>query len=126
MFRHLITSQGLPAEGDEKYTSDGSYTFTVPAGVTSISAVLIGGGGGSSANFFGTTVEGGAGGTLVYATLLVTPGESLSVVVGDGGDAGAYNRPVLGVRMGGQPRSLEAGRLITCARRQRRRQLHLY
>lgn len=91
MFRHLITSQGLPAEGDEKYTSDGSYTFTVPAGVTSISAVLIGGGGGSSANYFGGTVEGGAGGTLVYATLLVTPGESLSVVVGDGGDAGAYN-----------------------------------
>ena len=91
MFRQLITSQGLPAEGAQIYsTQAGTFSFTVPDGVTALSAVLIGGGGGSSANAFGGP-EGGAGGTLVYATLLVTPGETLSITVGDGGTAGSYS-----------------------------------
>ena len=35
--------------------------------------------------------EGGQGGSLVYATFLVTAGETLTVVVGAGGTAGQYS-----------------------------------
>lgn len=90
MFRALVAAQGLVDDGEQKYTANNTYTFTVPDNVNMVSAVMIGGGGGSSANFYGSTVEAGAGGTLVYATFLVTPGEDLTVVVGDGGDGGAY------------------------------------
>mgnify|MGYP000919396143 CR=1 FL=1 len=91
MFRALIAGQGLASDGEQAYTAAGSYSFTVPDSVNIISAVMIGGGGGSSANYYGSTVEAGAGGTLVYATFLVTAGETLTVVVGAGGSAGAYS-----------------------------------
>ena len=93
MFRALIAGQGLAADGEQVYTASGSYSFTVPASVNSISAVLIGGGGGGSANFYNANdvVEAGSGGSLVYATFLVTAGETLTVVVGAGGSAGAYS-----------------------------------
>ena len=57
-------------------------TYTVPAGVTSINVELngAGGGGGSGSG----TLSGGAGGR-VTGTLAVTPGETLTVVVGIGG-----------------------------------------
>lgn len=68
-----------------------TYTFTVPDGVDSVSMIAIGGGGGGGN---GTTVQGGGGGgggALAYANnVSVTPGESLSIQVGDGGN---YNFP---------------------------------
>ena len=80
------------AVGQQAFTTPGTTLFVVPAGVTSISAVTIGGGGGgqagvtSSSNTYG---RGGAGGGLRYATsIAVTPGETLTVVVGAGGAAG--------------------------------------
>lgn len=93
MFRALIAGQGLAADGEQVYTASGSYSFTVPASVNSISAVLIGGGGGGSANFYNANdvVEAGSGGSLVYATFLVTAGETLTVAVGAGGSAGPYS-----------------------------------
>lgn len=75
--------------GQQAYTSSGTFTFTVPAGCTSISAVCIGGGGGgggSDARSEG--MQGGAGGALCYGTIPVTPGESLTVTVGNGGNGG--------------------------------------
>ena len=69
------------------FISDGS--FVVPVGVTKISAVLIGGGGaggGGSAGGSGSGGQGGGGGGLRYINdLSVTPGETLTVVVGTGG-----------------------------------------
>ena len=65
-------------------------TWTVPAGVTSISAVVIGGGGGRG--YFSTTAGGGGGGGggLSYAnTISVNPGEVLTVQVGISGWAAA-------------------------------------
>lgn len=80
-----ISSVGIP--GQELYTTVGSHSFVVPANVTEISAVTVGGGGGASAspgtsNYSGA---GGGGGALSYATIPVTPGEALTVIVGAGG-----------------------------------------
>lgn len=76
--------------GQATYNIPGSFTFQVPNEVTSISAVCVGGGGGGGA--FGTATDeagaGGGGGALAYATFAVTPGESLTITVGDGGTAG--------------------------------------
>lgn len=77
--------------GQQAYTSAGTFTFTVPNGCTSISAVCIGGGGGgASSQDSDETGAGGGGGALAYQTsIAVTPGESLTVVVGSAGAAGA-------------------------------------
>ena len=73
-----------------KNGTSGTYTFTVPAGVTQVSAVCIGGGGGGGGNngVSGPGASGGGGGGLAYGTFTVTPGENLTVIVGSGGSAG--------------------------------------
>ena len=88
-----------PIASSQAYTSSsGTFTFVVPSGVTSVSAVVVGGGGGganqSSGNpclpFYGPPKRyGGAGGSLRWQNnISVTPGESLTVVVGAGGNGG--------------------------------------
>lgn len=82
---------GVPSvAGQQIYTSPGTYYFTVPSGVTSLSCVVIGGGGGSSgcsgaSQFSGA---GGGGGGLAYGTFSVTPGQQVTVGVGAGGTRG--------------------------------------
>ncbi len=72
------------------YPTSGTYSWVVPAGVTRISAVLVGGGGGGSQG--GTYNGGGGGGGLRYINdLTVTPGETITVVVGAGGVSTANN-----------------------------------
>jgi hypothetical protein len=75
--------------GQSAFTTPGTYTFTVPLGTTSISAVAVGGGGGGGNDTAGTEPgSGGGGGALAYQTsIAVTPGETLTVVVGAGGGA---------------------------------------
>ena len=84
-------TETLPV-GQQEYTTAGTYTFTVPNGCTSISAVVVGGGGGGAGcdggQVRGETNNGGGGGGLAYGTIAVTPGETLTVVVGSGGNAG--------------------------------------
>ncbi|MES2948119.1 MAG: hypothetical protein V4858_06195 [Pseudomonadota bacterium] len=65
------------------FTSVGSNTWMVPAGVTSVSIVATGGGGGG--------YNGGLGGSgcTVTATVAVTPGASIPVGVGGGGGGSA-------------------------------------
>lgn len=74
------------AAGQAQYTQDGAYSFIVPAGVFSISAVAVGSGapGGSGNNTNGG--GGGPAGCTAYANdVAVTPGETLSLVVPEGG-----------------------------------------
>lgn len=72
--------------GQQAYTTAGSYTFTVPAGVTSICAVCVGSGSGGGGGYGGGS---GYGGDLRYVnSISVTAGESLTVVVGAGGVGG--------------------------------------
>lgn len=75
---------GEPAT-EAVFTASGSWV--VPAGVTSVSAVVIGGGGGGIGNANGGC--GGSGGDLrTFNNLAVTPGETLTITVGAGGTGG--------------------------------------
>lgn len=88
--KNLIAAAGNAAagRGEAIFTTTGSNSWVVPAGVTSISAVCIGGGGGGDASASGGS--GGRGGDLrYYNNLSVTPGETLTITVGAGGTAGA-------------------------------------
>ena len=62
----------------DSYTTVGASTFTVPAGVTSLTIVAVGGGGG------GAILRPGGHGAKVTSTLSVTPGQVLDLVVGSG------------------------------------------
>ena len=66
--------------GQMQYLTPGTYVFTVPAGVTTISALVVGGGANGSANFGGP--GGGAAWTDGFA---VTGGQNLTVNVGGTG-----------------------------------------
>ena len=72
-----------------------SGTYTVPAGVTSITVMTWGGGGGGGGGNSGCTQQGvgsgGGGGGFAQSTLAVTPGEVYTVTIGAGGAAGANN-----------------------------------
>jgi hypothetical protein len=71
------------------FTTPGSYTWTVPDGLTSISIVATGGGGGGGGLSGPNAAQAGGAGALVTSTLSVTPGQVLSLVVGGGGGGGA-------------------------------------
>lgn len=77
--------------GQVLFTTTGTQTWTVPVGITEISAVCIGGGGGGGGGESGRNegVSGGGGGGLSYGKIAVTPGETLTIVVGTGGNGGA-------------------------------------
>jgi len=84
-----------------------SYTWTVPAGVTSISFVVTGGGaGGGLSSFTGSQWSGGgAGGATAYRNnVAVTPGQEISLTVGKGGyspSVSAWNSTVTTYKKGG-------------------------
>jgi len=71
------------AYGEATFVIPGIYAFTVPPGVTQLSAVAIGGGGAATAG-------GGGGGGLRFNTFSVTPGSIIYITVGGGG-AGTSN-----------------------------------
>jgi hypothetical protein len=68
------------------FTRAGTTTWTVPSGVTSVRALVVGAGGGGSADVGG----GGGGGQFVDASSTATSG-TVTITVGAGGTAG-YNR----------------------------------
>lgn len=84
--RGFRTTVAVAAPGQQLYDTVGSYTFTAPAGVTSVSVCCIGAG----ANTIGGLTQvggqdGGGGGALAYANnISVTPGANYTVVVGAG------------------------------------------
>ena len=70
------------------YTTPGTYTWTVPAGVTSLSEIVCISGGGSGHKDSTGDDEGGGGGGGAYAyntEVSVTPGATLTIKVGAGG-----------------------------------------
>jgi len=74
----VSTTSGLSASGEGLFSTPafnggshvyyiaGTYTFTVPSGVTNISLVAVGGGGGGGAGFSGSTT-GTAGGASTFS-----------------------------------------------------------
>ena len=76
-------SNATPASQAEWWNQSYNTTWTVPVGVTSVCIVTINGGNGGYAQ------GGGDGGNLSYKNnVSVTPGESLTIVVGAGGSGG--------------------------------------
>ena len=74
--------------GQQQYTTAGTYSWTAPAGVYSVSVVAVGGGGGAGqvAGYNGLDIGGAGGGGLGWKNnISVTPGQSYTVVVGVGG-----------------------------------------
>lgn len=79
--------------GIQTYTSPGTYYFTVPAGVTNMSAIISGGGGGGGgSDGWGDNHAGGGGGSGGYISgnTNVIPGEILTITVGSGGPAASW------------------------------------
>lgn len=77
--------------GESEFSSGSNQSFVVPDGVTQISAVVVGaGGGGSYTQTSSYPGGGGGGGGLSYGTFAVTPGETLTVNVGSGGQGGTF------------------------------------
>ena len=83
--------------GQKLFTATGTTVWTVPDGVTEVSAVAVGGGGGGAGAGGGSGPGtddgggGGGGGGLAYGTFAVTPGDSLIITVGAGGNGGNGN-----------------------------------
>lgn len=95
---HLLSISREPALQSQTFISSG--TFVVPRGVTTLQIDMCGAGGGGGggcslpANTTGVTPGGGAGGggaTPINRLILVTPGTSLTVVPGVGGNGGTSN-----------------------------------
>lgn len=81
--------------GSTSYTTPGTYSFTVPAGVFSILVTGCGGagpggGGDGGANYNGPGA-GGGGANLISGAYSVTPGQVLTVTVGAAGTPPSFN-----------------------------------
>ena len=74
--RELTSVASGGSGGQQEFTTPGTYTFTVPSGVTSVCVVCVGAGGSGGA-------YGAGGGSLAYKNnISVTPGQTHTVVVG--------------------------------------------
>jgi len=77
----------------QSFTSSG--TFSVPSGITAVDVLVVAGGGsGAGPNGRGA---GGAGGLIYRPGFTVTPGGTVSVTVGDGGDNTPVNTDTVGI-----------------------------
>jgi len=73
----------------QSFTSTGSQTFTVPSGISQVKVLAIAGGGAGTNRGGG----GGAGGFVIHNTYPVTPGGSVSLNVGSGGNGPNNTNP---------------------------------
>ncbi len=81
----LVSLKGW-GQNSQTFSTPGQFTFTVPAGVTSVTVECWGGGGaGGGITGRGSVAGGGSGGGYVKGTVAVTPGTTPTVFVGNGG-----------------------------------------
>ena len=81
----LIQPVSAFGEVMEGFTTPGTTTWTVPAGVYEVTVEAIGGGGAGSSGSGSVGGAGGGGGGYVRGTIAVTPGTQEEIVVGAGG-----------------------------------------
>jgi hypothetical protein len=98
----LVTISVKPPASEaatQNYTAGSTTDFVVPDGVTSIDVTVVGGKGadGTGSEYIGT----GGFGATVTATIDVTPGETLRIVVGSNGADGGANGGGSGASSGG-------------------------
>lgn len=88
--RDLSDNHNPLVQGQQAYTSGGTFTWVAPTGVTSVSVVAVGNSG-SPANGYiapNNTGAGGAGGALAYKNnITVVPGTSYTVNVNSSGSS---------------------------------------
>ena len=82
--KSTVTTVGSTTVTFPRTYLNGTGGFQIPAGVTSVNALIVGGGG---AGGFDGGGGGGGGGVYQNSTLAVTPGNTVSVLVGAGGAA---------------------------------------
>lgn len=97
--------KSLYVPGSQDWGSPGTYSWNVPAGITTITAMSVGGGGvgGGGTLFPGNDSAPGAGGGSGYYTnqvLSVVPGESLTIIVGTAGSGGLVGTRTAGNKGG--------------------------
>ena len=80
-----------PSGTTTNFSTQGSASYVVPSGISSITVKMWGGGGGGGAGGDSTTGGAGGGAGYVTASLSVTAGETLTVYVGGGGTGGTYS-----------------------------------
>ena len=87
-----------PTQDITAFTSVGPHTYNVEPGTTSVNVLIVGGGGGGGAGGYNGTKGGGggAGGLIYYPNYPVTPGGTVAVTVGAGGEGAGYNPPAPG------------------------------
>jgi hypothetical protein len=76
----------------ETFTVVQTTDWTAPAGTFSVEYLVVGGGGGGGNGYDTGGGGGGAGGMMLTGNLAVTPGQTYTVIVGDGGTGGADER----------------------------------
>lgn len=81
-----------PGQSATAYTSAGSFTFTIPSGVTKIKVTVIGGGGGSAGYLCGGINTGTSGGTSSVSS----GSQGISTISATGGQAGGAGSVVNG------------------------------
>jgi hypothetical protein len=92
--RRYAVGTSLSPSGAAVFTTPGTYSWTAPASVTSVSVVTVGGGGSGGTSYPGlSSGTGGGGGGLGWKNNIpVVPGTSYTVVVGAGGPAQLNSR----------------------------------
>ena len=83
----LFISVNASAQVTQTFNTNG--TFTVPAGVNSITVGCWGGGGAGGTRTSNGVAGGGGGGAYSSSVIAVTPGDTYSFVVGAGGTSGS-------------------------------------
>lgn len=89
-----FTDAPFTAPSQLVYTTPGTYTWTAPTGVYTVSAVCVGGGGGGIST--GSGGGGGGGGGLGWKLVPVTPGVAYTVSVGAAGSGTASTSATTG------------------------------
>ena len=84
-----------PTQNIFSFLSTGPHTYTAETGVTNVNVLVVGGGGGGGPGGYNRTKGGGAGagGLIYYPNYPVTPGGTVAVTVGAGGEGAGYNPP---------------------------------
>jgi len=88
---NVDTTDTAVATSQQSYTTAGSYSWVVPAGVYNFSAVCIGGGGPGLQSNSTTGKTGGSGAGLCWAGWNCVPGETFTVVAGAAGASTGVN-----------------------------------
>ena len=88
MLSQLGNSTTAVPHGRRMFGTPGTYSFTVPAGVSAVWVSASGGGGGGGCGYTSYSLTGGSGGgaaAVMADSLGVTPGRTYTITVGSGG-----------------------------------------